>query len=419
MEFNFSALFLLVGTNPLPNLVVADYFLKNISGLSQIFFLYSEKTAYQSGTKDYADLLKKTIENRKYNNYPQFHFICLFDVALPSQIRNDLKKALKNYQLNKLHLNYTGGTKAMGISVYQTLKELYGSKVSFSYLDARTFKIVSDESDRITNDLRREIKINIDELISLHGFVRVKIGSGETDFFDALKYFKKLIDADELSLYFNSYNREVFLDRGNLINKKKSISDNLRNYISSGEFLSVVQAMPKEYRLFDKNGRFIEPQTDRQLGTAVKFLDGVWLEHYVYEVLKEHFCNKYCMEKNLVIRKTDWKGQNFELDVVMINGYQLVGISCTTSQTRHICKSKGFEIFMRTRQIGGEEAKSVLITILSNTILSNNNKNNEDDAHLLERELQIDTGSGENLIVLSQKDLKKEILLRKITQLIE
>lgn len=413
MEFNFNALFLLVGTNPLPNLVVADYFLKNISGLSQIFLLYSEKTAVQSGTKDYADLLKETIKNRKYNNYPEFHFICLSDVALPSQIRTDLNKTLKNYQLDKLHLNYTGGTKAMGISVYQTLKELYGSKVSFSYLDARTFKIVSDESNRITNDLRREIKINIDELISLHGFERDKSGLVEADFFDALRYFKKLIDTNNLSSYFNSYNREVFLDKENLINRKKSISDVLRNHKASGEFLSVVTAMPEEYRLFDQNGRFIEPQTDKQLGTAVKFLDGVWLEHYVYKVLKEHFGNQYCMEKNLVIKKAGWKNRNFELDVVMINGYQLVGISCTTSQTMHICKSKGFEIFMRTRQIGGEEAKAVLVTRL------NNNKNNEDDAKLLERELKIDTGSIENLIVLSQKDLKSEILIERIAQLIE
>lgn len=406
----FNTLFLLIGTNPLPNFVVAEYFLKHISELSQIFLLYSEETAYQSGTKDYADLLKKTIQKRKYNNYPEFHLIRLSDVALPSQIRTDLKNALKNYQLDKVHLNYTGGTKAMGISVYQTLKELFGCNISFSYLDARTFSIVSDDKSRITDDLRREIKISVDELISLHGFKRINSDSGEVDFSDALKSFEKLINTDNLISYFNSYERKLFLDeKENLIYKNASISSELREYTASGEFLSIVLSMPEEYRLFNKYGRFEELDTDKQLKTAVKFLDGVWLEYYVYNVLKRHFQEPVCIEKNLVIKRSDWKSnQNFELDVVMINGYQLVGISCTTSQTRHICKSKGFEIFMRTRQIGGEEAKAVLITRLK-----------DDVASLLENELQIDTGSGENLIVLSEKDLKSETLIKRITDLIE
>ncbi len=117
--------------------------------------------------------------------------------------------------------------------------------------------------------------------------------------------------------------------------------------------------------------------------------------------------NNVSLDANLLIEKSDWT-KNFELDVVIINGYQLVGISCTTSKETHICKSKGFEIHMRTRQIGGEEAKAVLITRLR-----------DDNVMSLEKELQLDIGSGENLIVLGNRDLRSDIICEKIQDLIK
>lgn len=414
-RFSFGNLFLLVGTNPLPDLVVTEYFLKNAPALTRIHLIYSE-TNTQSGTKDYADALREIIRARHNNRELSFHLIPLSDVALPSQIKADLRKGLdKNY--TEAHLNYTGGTKAMGIHVYQFLREVFDNRISFSYLDARTFQIVSDDKDRITGDLRKEIKINVDELIKLHGFERTGGGKDNIDFSKAISVFKNLIDNHRLDEYFKNYPRELFVykykkdGKENLICKLKHISDDLRKHKADGEFLSVVRVMPEGYQLFDENGSFIQPESNNKLEKAVKFLDGGWLELYVYEVLKNCFRDNgnISCELNLESKRFDWTGnQKFELDVVIINGYQLIGISCTTSEKRHIGKSKGFEIFMRTRQIGGEEAKAVLVTRLS-----------DDNVMSLENELQIDTGSGENLIVLGKKDLKGDIICEKIQDIIK
>ncbi|MGC8651581.1 MAG: DUF1887 domain-containing protein, partial [Minisyncoccia bacterium] len=53
---------------------------------------------------------------------------------------------------------------------------------------------------------------------------------------------------------------------------------------------------------------------------------------------------------------------NFELDIFLINGYQLIGISLTTSTRQGECKLKGFEVIHRVKQIGGDESKAILIT---------------------------------------------------------
>lgn len=425
-RFSFSNLFLLVGTNPLPDFVVTEYFLKNNPALTDIHLIYSEKTNTQSGTKDYADALREIIRARHNNRNLSFHLIPLSDVALPSQIKADLRKELdKKSSVNiEAHLNYTGGTKAMGIHVYQFLREVFNTRISFSYFDARTFQIVSDDKDRITGDLRKEIKINVDELIKLHGFERTGGGKDNIDFSKAISVFKDLVDNDRLDEYFKNYKRELFVKKEgkeNLICKLNEVSDNLKNHKAEGEFLSVVLSMPTEYQLFNQKGVFVEPKANKQLEKAIKFLDGGWLELYVFEVLKNCFKegspenqkifwgdsnDSVSLELNLEIKKSDWTGnQKFELDVVIINGYQLIGISCTTSEKRHICKSKGFEIFMRTRQIGGEEAKAVLITRLS-----------DDNVMSIEKELQLDTGSGDNLIVLGKRDLKSDIICEKIQE---
>jgi len=172
--------------------------------------------------------------------------------------------------------------------------------------------------------------------------------------------------------------------------------------------ISVVQKMPEKYRLFDNEGRFQEPQDDLCLKKAVRFLDGGWLEWYIYKLLKENYKDeKFDIDIDWQIQKLNWK-TNFQIDNIMINGYQLIGISCTTSIIKAECKNKGFEIILRTRQIGGEEARAILITISS--------KNQTD---VLQEELELDTGGSENILVLGIDDLKPQFFHEKIGDFIK
>ncbi len=70
--------------------------------------------------------------------------------------------------------------------------------------------------------------------------------------------------------------------------------------------------------------------------------------------------------------------------------------------------SKGFEIIHRSRQLGGDESKSVLITRL-----------NENECSKLQESLEQDIGaSAKEILVLGKDDLKEKILLKKIIKFI-
>jgi hypothetical protein len=299
----------------------------------------------------------------------------------------------------------------MGIHIYRAIKQ-ESEKImgkSFSYLDARHFCIVDDENGIIKKDLRQEVCMKFKELIGLHGFQRKKEEDSIHDFSPALAVFYKLIEEERLHEYFKSYKREVFLkkDKEKLIDAKSQISAELMAFKAGGAFLEVVSALPETYQMFDGKGNFTEPPTINQLKSAVKFLDGTWLEAYVYQSLEKAFKgSNISIDKNWKIKKSGWT-TDFELDVVLMNGYQLIGISCTTSGQNSICKSKGFEIIHRTQQIGGEEAKAVVITRLE-----------PDRKAALQDELGIDTGGKTNILVFGLEDLKEDRLIREIKDFI-
>jgi hypothetical protein len=410
MDINLDTLVLLIGTNPLPNLVVAEYFINKNNNLKNIFFIYSEENSNQKGTKKYCENLEKIIKLRHGRDLT-FNYIALSDVGNAKEIKRDMEKSLldriKKYSIENIHLNYTGGTKVMGIHTYNWFKERE-KNVSFSYLDARNFRLRDDEEGIVTSDLRKEIKLRLDDIITLHGFRRIN-NDEEFKFTESLSKFKELIEQDKLPEFYEKYKRDLFLNKkGELIKKISEVKDELKNMKAEEPLLSIVLALPEDYRIFNPDGSFRELETNRCLEDAVGFIDGKWLEQYVYETLKSHFNNLdiYC---NYEIKKSDWSGnQRFELDVIIIKGYQLIGISCTTSDKKYICKSKGFEIIHRTRQIGGEEARAILITRLKDET--------RDD---LDNELSIDTGGKDNILVLGDSDLKQERLIEKINKFIE
>ncbi len=71
--------------------------------------------------------------------------------------------------------------------------------------------------------------------------------------------------------------------------------------------------------------------------------------------------------------------------------------------TKKRCKSKGFEILHRTRQIGGDEAKAVLVSFLER-------KQNK----ILQKELLHETGGNrDNIRVIGLDDLKKDRLIKE------
>ena len=417
-EFDFHHLILLIGTNPLPNFVVADYFLKHNQQLKKIWLIHSEANTLQAGTNIQADnlekLLKKKWKEEKQHKTLKFPLekISVSDVSHAKTIRHDVtEKMFKKLGNGSVHLNYTGGTKAMSVHVYWLVKDKMKDNSSCSYLDARKFRLVDDDKDEvIAEDLRREVSISFQELIELHGFER----SNNNDIFafdTSLDIFDQLINKGELSLFYDEaggYKRKLFENqKGNLAEKTKDLDKGkVNDFTPNDTFISVIMEMPEESRLFTDGKTFNWNISNKNLKKSLKFLDGLWFERYAVKALQE--IPSITLLQNWEIRKPGWPTNlYFELDVILLNGYQLTGISCTTDGVKSLCKSKGFEIAHRTRQIGGDEAKAVLITRLESY-----------DKDKLQEELVHDTGGDKNILVLGAEDLKKEKLVSEIKEFI-
>ena len=76
--------------------------------------------------------------------------------------------------------------------------------------------------------------------------------------------------------------------------------------------------------------------------------------------------SKYAIFHNVHVRRTTTEDsvRDFELDVVAMLGHQIVVISCTIDQgtgLEGLIKQKGMEVLHRARQLGGDEARAIVL----------------------------------------------------------
>ena len=143
-----------------------------------------------------------------------------------------------------------------------------------------------------------------------------------------------------------------------------------------------------------------EPQ-DEQLCHGEDWLDGDWpyqsgprmLEYGACAAFKKAL-NDICLQspdrsnykifRSVFVRRqgaNDWD-KNFELDVVAVLGYQIVVVSCTVDSCQEIIKKKGMEAILRARQIGGDEARAIVLCSAVKNVTDN-----------IQRELHDEIGS--------------------------
>ncbi len=413
--FGVNNLVLLIGTNPLPNFIAASYLIRKNPKLIRIIFIHSEQTKFQQSTKEYALNIAALLQKKHFNevNKINFLFLPLNNVDDARVIRNDISQLEDLFEPGScVHLNYTGGTKVMVVHIHAELNSIEGVEKEFSYLSPKIFCLIDDNGNRLSDDLRAEIPLTFEQITSLHGFER-KNDDRNFNFNSALEVFKKLIGERRLNEFCSSeggYNRKYFQDdNGNLILNPEKNAEKLETLTISGVFLEMNNKLPEECRIFGENGKLSDPlPSKRNSKKSLKFFDGDWLEQYTFELLISEFQTipNIQIYHNWVIKKPMWENNlDFELDVILIRGYQLFGISCTTDTKKSLCKSKGFEIILRTEQIGGDESRAILVTLAEDNTVSE-----------LQEELSIETGSKKNILVLGKNDLRKDYLLKKFKQ---
>ena len=181
-SYDFTDLVLLVGTNPLPNYVVAKYFyLTNNKDLQRIWLFYSEGSRFYEGTAQYADDIEGVLRKELIPGTPEIIKAPLSNISQANVILDQVKKHLikRESDIKKIHLNYTGGTKAMAVHTYRELeneiKARLGGNFSASYLDARDFNIKIDQyPEKLTGDLRKLIQLKWEDLFALHNNEKIE-----------------------------------------------------------------------------------------------------------------------------------------------------------------------------------------------------------------------------------------------------
>jgi hypothetical protein len=143
--------------------------------------IFSKENNLQGGTLTYVENLERILSKNLKNKHKSLEFplekIGLSDVSHARTIKNEIMQSriTKISKNEQLHLNYTGGTKSMSVHIYWILKELFREKItgniSFSYLDARNFRLVDDDKEQIIDgDLRKKVSLSFADLIELHGY---------------------------------------------------------------------------------------------------------------------------------------------------------------------------------------------------------------------------------------------------------
>jgi hypothetical protein len=308
-----SGIIVIVGSNPLPNLIAVEN-----EKPKEAILVYSQETS------NVAKRLRK---------YYRGVGIATKDVIIRDATDSSRCKSVITDEMGAYRLDYTGGTKVMSASIHAEWLNRGGSPDRASYVDDRTGVIRFDDGRNIP----LELSIHLDDILRIHGLNPRKeryIEKEGPTFLDAGKVAKKfLTDPDKLLVLSRSIGKKL----------NKSVR-------------------PEDYGL-KLSKEMISSDLDPPVLTEwSSFLRGKWLELWIGGLIKNSGfvdTDKVHIGVEVQIREG-----HFELDVVVMHQHRAYLISCTTSTSIQTSKMKLFEAMWRARQIGGSLARAALIAPL-------------------------------------------------------
>ncbi len=367
-EFNnykVDHLFLLIGENPLPNYVTANLLLKK-GGTPYL--------VHTIGTETQAKRLKNILHNKLIGLQPA-QLISLGKYESDAyHIQDEIRRKIQSLKNGKIGLNYTGGTKAMAVHAYRAVFSQSHADTVFSYLDARRLEMCIDREDgeRIRIKIKPELlEVQLVNLFQLHGLELRQKPTQQAQLpklaTELANIFKEETKAKQwFDWFYNVFREQAYKNKSNGGGEWKS-------KISLLEISTLLDNLPQEIISAFKEENFVTPDNKlslqqvektgafKEIKHFCKWLDGLWLEHYVLEQVKniaDKQIKDYGLNFEIPIKGTR---DGFEFDVAFTRGYQLFAISCSTTSKRDLCKSKLFEAYLRARQMGGDEARVALI----------------------------------------------------------
>ncbi len=370
-------LIVLLGSNPLPVFVTIKAVKLEVAlGFEKLLFVFSEHT--QLYLPYIGTALELADDSILYCNLEE-------NQRRPEKIRETITKALEalNPQPTRIHFNHTGGTKTMAIHCFTAISAFATGRklpLTISDLDPDTHKLnVTANGNTISYPLSGSyldsIKCKIEDLTGLHGF-STKIPGQEEIKDPYMGLPLQSFFADILSnLHLSSFPKGLFHDRWSELREINNIG---KNYEKLLDYLKNRLNLPEKHEIL-KYFCFTKLPTIANLEEAVlltnlygilDFVDGKWLEYFVFCRLKALISSGSIISYQVLHSHKVWlpdlaSKRDCELDVVVMQGYQLTLISCSTGRRISEIKHKAFEAVFRAHQLGGEQAKVLVVSMMS------------------------------------------------------
>lgn len=376
LKYQSDHLFLLVGTNPLPNYIAGKLLAKSST---HFYFVHTIET------NEIVERLIKVLNltDEKWSKI-------LVDQANTRDIYSKIYEEAKGKKNVGLH--YTSGTKSMSVHAYIAIYDSDTDSLYdriFSYLDARTLELLIDRNqcDPVKLPAGLSVRPTIEELMALHGYTpSIRKRYVKTPFHPEIGKHLLKVPVDELRRWCNE---NLHREYGNKLLSNSKLSAVLLP--STGSFKNMTTCWEGFKTLGELAGHW-----GRDPGFMGEWLDGKWLEHYTLHALQE-IAKVNDIHTSVLSLKPNEK--DFELDVVALKGYQLIVLSCTTSFRKDSLKEKLFEAFVRGKQLGGDEAKIGLICFA-------NDSNPVSSPRKIQEEIEEDWDAKGKFCVLGLNDLE-------------
>ena len=335
-----------VGTNPLPVAVALEHLKKTLETPIKVRLVHTVQTSEEK------ERLEKYWKTKELCSSSDFLNPIKTSAGDPKTVHEDIIGGIFNGtdEPTNLHVHYTGGTQVMGVETVRAIQAKLKGDLDTSYLDPRgdedrrTVKPrLVGRSKELVADARESINITLEEIATLNGI--------------KLRQFLKP-NTDQLN-------------RG-----KQWLNQNWPG--------------PPCFRGGDKkDGDVLEHAAYAAFQTALKRRD-----------TRTNWAIFRSVEGGRIQRSKHRDPQPFELDVVAVLGYQVVVVSCTTIKTakpdgtsdsngRMEIKRKAMEALIRAKQLGGEEARVVMLCRGENQFCLNMEEGLEDEMGDQSRHLRI------------------------------
>ena len=328
----------------------------------------------------------KRLEKKLQQIMPQVTF---FRDTVPEtggyEIGQELERVLREAKIDsrRIGLNYTGGTKAMAVHVYDRLQDTFGTHDAvFSYLDAHTLEMGVFMEGRRTQwpSTKHAITPSLQDLWELHGLIRDPNHAppAQRRVENRKGLLASIAEIHSTSAGFRQWRQWLWTlknaEPGAETLPNQAEFEALAPFI---EQLALACNTPHPTPI--EVATLLEKETLRKCDD---FLRGKWLEEWalcaLLPLLEPYDLHEHAM--NLFLRQPpDPAGRRpqppaFELDVAAIHGYQLYLFSCIATEgmenmkvndedepragDRGESKRHLFEAYMRPRQVGGDEARA-------------------------------------------------------------